>query len=138
MLSISEILILIATLVFISMIIGLMLVNVVDQKLGELTINIPETKVVLRGEDMKKICSLKPLTENFTNMTNYQTSEKYYNANYNVIEKQKQIVDETELIPENYSKKIYAPLNYNKKILDGKYAVDDISKVKPYNYVFKS
>ncbi len=134
MLTFTEIFILIIVIVLISSVIGLTLVNVVDKKLGELTINIPETKVVLRDEDMKKICSLNKI-EHFKNTTNYTTAENYYNENFTT--EKKMIKSEDKLIPENYSDKTYAPMNYNKRILDGKFASNSVENIKPSNYVFK-
>ncbi len=143
MFKIEEIIILIIVISIASIFIGYSIITIVDKKLGEININIPETKVILKSDDLKEICMKK--IENFENpkKINYITSEKFYDNlnkenkdnNYGKEEKKESTF---YLKPSNYTEgTYYSKYGDNIKLLKKEIATTDITNIKPFNHVFK-
>lgn len=160
MLNYGDIVIIILIIVGLAFIIGLSMATAIDKKLSDITITIPkieipETKVMLRSEDLSRFCALAPATmlkEQFSSLeigpalakrvendTEYITAEKYYQRYYYGDKKAlKHEEIKSKLIGANYAHQPdAAPVKDFSKIITGALNSNDVSKIKPANYVFR-
>jgi hypothetical protein len=140
MTNLTEIIIIILITVTISAIIGLNIINIIDKRISDISINmpkiqIPETKVVLTTDNIKELCTLRSannsknnkLVETFDNINN-NDNNIYLNINDH---KNGHALKEKK----NQVKYITAEQFYNRYYCNSPYNNNDDSKFIPSNYV---